>query len=365
MISSILIKPVSSRCNMHCTYCFYRRPLDPYSDEPIALMNDEVLEALISQYMKMSKGMAIFSWQGGEPTLAGLRFYKKAVQLQMKYAKPEQIIGNALQTNALLLDEEWAKFLKRYRFLVGVSLDGPEDIHDFYRGKGSYRKVMEAIKMLKAYDVELNVLSVITDISERKGEELCDFFLSQELFYLQFIPCVERDYQTNEVTPFSVNPEEFAKFLRKTFDKWFKNGSPSFSIRDFDNILMAYLGFEPELCQYKSECGNYVVVEYNGDVYPCDFFVFKEWKLGNIMEKPLDEIIKDNEVFEKFKKLKTNVYPECENCKWRFICNKGCPRFRVNYKGEILGKNYLCSAYKEFFSYSERRFKRLVQKMRE
>ncbi|MGC8842653.1 MAG: radical SAM protein, partial [bacterium] len=153
MISSILIKPVSSRCNMHCTYCFYRRPLDPYSDEPIALMNDEVLEALISQYMKMSKGMAIFSWQGGEPTLAGLRFYKKAVQLQMKYAKPEQIIGNALQTNALLLDEEWAKFLKRYRFLVGVSLDGPEDIHDFYRGKGSYRKVMEAIKMLKAYDV--------------------------------------------------------------------------------------------------------------------------------------------------------------------------------------------------------------------
>ncbi|MBC7330506.1 anaerobic sulfatase maturase [bacterium] len=361
-ISSILIKPVSSDCNARCTYCFYRRPLDPYKGDKSHIMSDDVLESLISQYLKMSGQMAIFSWQGGEPTLAGLDFYEKVIKLEIKYSKPGQIIGNALQTNALLIDEDWASFFKEYNFLMGVSLDGPKEVHEFYRGRGSFERVMEAINILKAYDVEFNILTVISDVNQDKGRELLDFFLSQELFYLQFIPCVERDYQTNEVTPFSVNPDGFAKFLKKTFDKWFNKGNPFFSLRDFENILMIYMGLEPELCQYKKECGDYVVVEYNGDVYPCDFFVFKEWRLGNIMEKPLEEIISNNEVFERFKKLKTSDYEECSKCKWRLICNKGCPRFRVNYKGEIVGHNYLCSAYKEFFSYSEKRFKELASR---
>lgn len=361
---SVLIKPVSADCNMRCIYCFYRRPLDPYKDEQTGShrMSDEVLETFISQCLQGSGHAMGFSWQGGEPMLAGIDFFRKVIEFQIKHAKPGQEIGNAVQTNALLVTEEWAKLFSEYKFLLGVSIDGPPGLHNNYRGKGSHERVVKSIQILKTFDVAFNTLTVVNNITAEKPEELCDFFLGMDLFYLQFIPCVERDYATNQITSFSVNTDQYGRFLCKLFDLWYNKGRPYFSVRDFDNILMAYMGLVPELCQMRGECGQYVVVEYNGDVYPCDFFVLKEWKMGNLMESPLENIV-SNEVALKFNSLKPGNYKECENCKWISVCNKGCPRYRINHRGET-GENYLCQAYREFFSYSDKRFKELASKLK-
>jgi len=372
---SVLVKPVSADCNMRCHYCFYRRPLDPYKNEKDAdgrifhRMSEDVLGTFISQCLQSAGAGFGFSWQGGEPMLAGIQFYKKVVELEIKYARMGMEIGNAMQTNALLITEEWARFFSEYKFLVGVSIDGPADLHNIYRGKGTQEQVMESIRILKAHGVVFNTLTVVNNLTAEKPEELVDFFVSNDIFHLQFIPCVERDYASDEITPFSVKPEQYGRFLCRLFDKWYNRGRPYFSVRDFDNVLMAYLGMEPELCQMRKECGSYAVIEYNGDVYPCDFFVLKEWKMGNIMEKPLTEII-NGEVASRFNAIKPADIShgalwaaECKNCKWVFVCNRGCPRYRINHNGEI-GKNYFCDAYREFFSYAHKRFESLASQLK-
>jgi len=319
-------------------------------------MSPEVLEELIKQGMRLEPRHATFGWQGGEPTLAGLDFFRRVVELQKKYGRTGQSVSNGLQTNGILLTPEWARFLHEYRFLVGVSLDGPAPYHDYYRkypdGRPTHAQVIKTLQMLREYEVEFNVLAVVNRLTADHGAEIYDYFLSQRFYFMQFIPCVEVDPVTGKITDFSVEPEQFGDFLCEVFDRWYNGGEPEASIRDFEAILAVYLGQEAPLCSYQKECGSYVVVEYNGDVYPCDFLVREDLYLGNLMETPLEEIF-ESEALRRFAAQKAKPRPECEVCAWKVICNQGCPRF-VGLDGT--NRHYLCRAYQRFFAHAHEKF---------
>jgi len=356
---SLLIKPVSGDCNLHCAYCFYhQRPSDPYQEQGRHRMSLQVLEALIKQGMRLNRRQATFGWQGGEPTLAGLDFFKKAVELEQKYGFSGQSVGNGLQTNGLLLDASWARFLRQYNFLVGVSLDGPAPYHDPYRihpnGAPTHERAVAALRLLSEHHVEFNVLAVVNRLTAQHGAEIYDYFLSQGWHYMQFIPCVELDPATGQLADFSVEPERFGDFLCALFDKWYNGGHPQASVRDFEAILAAHLGQEPPLCSYQRECGSYLVVEHNGDVYPCDFMVDQEHHLGNLLETPLGALFA-SEGLKCFAAEKAAPRPECRACAWLPHCNQGCPRF-VGLDGP---RHYLCRAYQRFFAHSREGFVRL------
>jgi len=357
---SLLVKPAAGDCNLHCRYCFYHdRPTDPYKDRQRPRMSDEVLEELIRQGMALNPEHAAFGWQGGEPTLMGLSFFEKVVALQQKHGRSGQAVSNGLQTNGTLLDAAWARFLREYRFLVGLSLDGPAAYHDAYRtdvrGRGTYERVIKTARMLRRYHTEFNVLAVLNNITADHAVEIYDFFVAQGFTYLQFIPCVEQDPETGEATDFSVSSEQFGDAMCALFDRWYNGGNPQTSVRDFDAILAAYLGETAPMCTYQHECGNYLVVEHNGDVYPCDFFVRDDLYVGNIMETPLEELF-ETDVVRSFAKAKSNPRPECQECPWLHLCQQGCPRF-VGIGGDP--KHYLCEGYKRFFAYSQPGFERL------
>jgi len=366
-VFSLLIKPASADCNLECGYCFYHnRDTDPYAGAGTRRMSDEVLESMIYQMMELSPEQAIFSWQGGEPLLMGYSFFNRVVELQMEFGHDGQVVGNAVQTNATLIDERWARFFARYNFLIGVSLDGMREVHDHFRkdkkGRGSWERVMRAIGILKKYNVEFNCLAVVTSLTQTMADELYDFFLSHDLRYVQFIPCVETTPDGKAIAPFSVTPEGYGEFLCRLFDRWYNDGEPQLSERFFDNVVSAYVGYRPESCEMEPECGQYVVVEYNGDVYPCDFHVRKEWYLGNLLEKPLVEIASSPRARE-FARRKAGPFKPCESCKWRWLCNRGCQRLRGLPPHNDMNHHYLCPAYRRFFNYSESRFKALAEKV--
>lgn len=360
---SLLVKPVSADCNMRCQYCFYLRPGDPYRSQKHPVMDDRTLRAMISGYMKSAGRSASFGWQGGEPLLAGLDFFKRVVDYQQRYGSPGQLVSNNLQTNGLLLNDEWAKFFKRYRFFLGVSLDGPEADHNLYRhslnGANSFRQTMKGIQVLRDHRVEFSILTVLNDVTAKKPEELYRFFLKNKLYFLQFIPCVEYDREAQTIRGYSVSVEDYRDFLCTLFDVWFNRGSPLASIRLFENILALYAGMAPEICAFRDRCGSYAVVEYNGDVYPCDFFVEERWLAGNLLEAPVHDIVKNRKT-ESFNNRKMEQSSGCDRCQWNVICHFGCQHYRLPD-----GKNYLCEAYREFFRYTEKRFHLLKQHLLE
>ena len=364
----VLVKPVSADCNLSCTYCFYHdRPTDPYHPTVRHRMEDTVLSAFISQYMSLAGRNPSFSWQGGEPLLAGIDFFRQVIEFQKQYGRSGQYVGNSVQTNGVLIDREWAELFRAYNFLVGVSLDGPEELHDHYQrsfgGHGSFHRVMEGIEVLRDHRVEFNILAVVNDRTAEQPEEMYNFFLSNDLGYLQFIPCVERDPATGQITDFSVKPDQYGAFLCRTFDLWLNDGQPTVFIRFFENILMAYMGLEPEICELKERCGQYVVVEHNGDIYPCDFFVQEPLRLGNLLETPLGEIV-GNAPYRQFRAHKEGPFSACQECRWHFICNNGCPRLRYVHQGQFTDHYYLCEGYKRFFDYTHERFIQLRNELR-
>ncbi|HGE72451.1 TPA: anaerobic sulfatase maturase [Candidatus Poribacteria bacterium] len=358
---SLLIKPTSADCNLNCEYCFYhQRPTDPYKSDQIHKMGDEVLLSMISQYLNITGQYGAFSWQGGEPLLMGIDFFKKVVSLQQVYGYRGQYVGNSVQTNATLINDDFAKLFHEYNFLLGVSLDGPSELHEYYRGKGTFQKVMDGINILRNHKVEFNILSVVNDQTAQKADVLYKFFLENKFYYLQFIPAVEFDRSNGQPTDFSVNPKDYGNFLCQLFDLWYNNGNPAISIRTFDNIATIYAGIKSEACIYMKECGNYAVIEYNGDVYPCDFFVEEPLLLGNILETPLKEIISSQKMRD-FSSQKCNfdIFEDCKNCAYEFICHCGCPHYRYNNE-----MDYLCPAYKQFFAYTESRFRVLANRIK-
>lgn len=358
-VSSILVKPVSADCNLACEYCFYSGKAALYPGTRRHRMNDRVLKELVSQLMTFSLSRASFCWQGGEPTLVGLDFYRKAVEYQSLFELPGQIVDNSLQTNGVLINEEWAKFLASYKFLVGVSLDGPPELNDYYRkdhsGAPSYHKVMEGIEWLRRYDVDFNILVLLNKRNIQHPSELYRFFLRQGFRYLQFIPCVELDPETGGVADYSIKPAEYGQFLCDVFDEWASEAVPSVYVRDLDEILISYVTGEAPSCVFSRECGKYLVVEHNGDVYPCDFFVDPKWLLGNLTEQPLEEIVR-SEKFIEFRNQKKGLAKKCDRCIWLRHCHGGCPKHWGNVG---LNRNYFCSSYKMLFEHSHQKFLQL------
>ena len=364
-VTDVLVKPAGPDCNLACGYCFYseKRPLSPAAH---TRMSEEVLAAMISQVVAQPIASISFGWQGGEPTLMGIPFFLKAIGLMQRYGRGKTV-ANGLQTNGMLIDKHWAKLFKDFHFLVGLSIDGPEHIHDHYRrtqrGQGSWRRAADAAKLMLDTGVEVNALTVVTDYSVQFPNEIYEFHKAQGLNFMQFIPCVETDPQDpGKVAPFSVSGEMYGGFLCTLFDLWladFSNGVPTTSIRFFESLLFMYAGFPPTECTLLEECGNYVVVEHNGDVYACDFFVDPEWKLGNLCETSLVELINSGRQKE-FGRRKAILHEDCRVCEWVKLCRGGCTKDRlVDHVGS--NRNRLCRAFQIFFPHTDARFRRLAE----
>lgn len=367
-VTDILVKPAGPDCNMDCGYCFYSGRQELYAGPPTRMAPD-VLERMIQQIMEQEVDQVSIGWQGGEPTLMGLPFYQKAVDLMRRYGKGKEV-ANGLQTNGLLLDKGWARFFKKYKFLVGLSLDGPEHVHDHYRrlrgGQPTWSRVADGARLLLDRGVEVNALAVVNRYSAGFPEEIYDFLRDMGLTYMQFIPCVESDPdRPGEAAPFSVTAEQYGPFLCTVFDRWisdFKNGVPMTSVRFFESLLFCYAGFPSPECTLLPECGTYVVVEHNGDVYSCDFFVEGEWKLGNLIEDSLADCL-NSERQKLFGSLKSNLHGECRECGWRELCRGGCTKDRVRVAADG-NLNHFCAAFKMFFRHADPHFRRLAEEWR-
>jgi len=356
-LNSVLVKPAGPDCNMACTYCFYLKKASLFHETSKHRMSEDILEEMIRQLMTQSGDNVSLGWQGGEPTLMGLPFFEKAVELQKKYGSGK-VVGNGLQTNGILIDDSWIKFLKEYNFLVGLSLDGPEHIHDKYRrminGRGTWSRVAEKAEAMLSAGVAVNALSVINDYSVNYPEEIYGFLKEKGLDYMQFIPCVETDPEhQDEVAFFSVPPEKFGNFLCKIFDLWigdFQNGTPTTSVRFFDSIFYSYVGLTPPECTLMKNCGVYVVVEHNGDVYSCDFFVDPEHKLGNIKRGKLIDFL-NSAPQKQFGRSKSILPEECRICPWLQYCRGGCLKDRT-HDPRNRGHNYFCRSFQLFFQHA-------------
>ena len=357
-----MVKPAGPDCNLRCNYCFYRQKAGMF-DGKTHRMSDEVLETLIRDAMRL--GVCTFSWQGGEPAIMGLDFLKKVVQFEMKYGAPGTSVANALQTNGTLLDREWARFLAEYKFLVGLSIDGPAKLHDAHRkdrqGKPTHRRVMDAAKLLRDFEVEFNVLALINDANVTQPDAVYDFLIENEVYFMQFVPCIEPGGK-GMPAPFSITPEDFGKFLVRTFDRYVED-FPDVSIRDFDDLLLRAVGRTPGTCTVSERCASYVVVEHNGDAFACDFFVTAKWRLGNIMETSLQEIV-ESEQLERFAAGKSELGKACKSCAYLDRCYGGCQKHRTVLGGKLTDPSYFCKAYKMLFEHAEPIVPELVDRLR-
>jgi uncharacterized protein len=351
-ITSLLIKPASAVCNLDCEYCFYLdRDADPYKELPARRMTLDTLERLVDSYLFYSYPQSSFIFQGGEPTLAGLGFFEKLVEFQKQYGRRGQEVSNALQTNGTLLDEHWCRLLREYNWFVGLSLDGPEAMNDLYRynkqGRGTCRRVVESVELLQKQQVEFNILCVVSQANVGKAKELYRFFKGLAVHNLQFIPLAEFD-AAGQPLPFTITAEQYGRFLVELFDVWWPDRR-TMNIRFFDNIAESLAGLKPTSCTMHETCDSYVVVEYNGDIFPCDFFVEKPWKLGNILVDSWSEIARRPRRFE-FGLKKTLAHPDCQVCEYQSICHGGCPKFRAGPQRQFEDLDYFCAAYKMIYA---------------
>jgi uncharacterized protein len=383
-VFEVMAKPCGPLCNLDCAYCFYSYKKNREDTSYNWTMDRETLEIFVRDYIRSQPpGYPVqFVWQGGEPALLGLDFFEEAVALQKKYGGSGQRITNAFQTNATLIDEKWASFFSENKFLLGVSIDGPKEIHDYYRvdhrGEGSFDRVMEGVEHLRKYNVDYNALSCITDISSKDPLSIYDF-LRTHFEFIQFIPVVaKRDFRerppflrdsgnpvaksaencSDPTTDWSVTPQDFGTFLTTIFDTWVKHDVGKVFIHLFDYTLAHWLGHPVPLCVLNRTCGKALVMEHNGDIFSCDHFVFPEFRLGNIKETPIAEIAR-GAVQVSFGRDKWERLPSvCRDCEYLSLCFGGCPknRFSSTADGEG-GLNYLCEGYRAFFKHTEKAMK--------
>jgi uncharacterized protein len=352
---SVMFKTVSSDCNLDCLYCYYRQSLE--GERVRRRMDIRLLDGFLPQYMEYvaDSHQVNLSWQGGEPTLAGLDFFRQTVELEAKYARPPTVINNAIQTNAVLVDDEWAEFFAAYRFLVGVSLDGPEEIHDAVRkdrgGNGSFRRVIAGIEALRKRKVDLNILCVVGPHNVRKARELMAFFRREGLTYLQFIPAMGfQSTEPDKPPAYLISPEAYAEFLVSLFNEWYREGIPTVSVRIFDNFLQSAVGSPNNLCVYSEKCDSGVIIEYNGDVFPCDFYIHPEWRLGNISIDSFKGIVESTSR-QSFVRRKISLPSLCLTCEWRNLCKGECPRNWPPVPGGY-GTSYFCQSYRTLFEHA-------------
>jgi len=361
----LLAKPTGAICNLDCEYCFFLAKEQLYPGSKFR-MTDGVLESYIQQLLESHQTPEVtVAWQGGEPTLMGLEFFERSLELVEKYKKPGQQIIHTLQTNGTKLDDPWGQFFKQHNFLIGLSVDGPQAFHDVYRvdkrGRGSFEQVIEGWKILKKYQVDFNILCTVNAVNGDHPVEVYRFFrddLGAE--FIQFIPIIERVSEDgskliqsgNQVTERSVKPEQFGQFLIGIFDQWIGRDVGKIFIQHFDAALANWVGAQPGVCIFSKTCGTALALEHNGDLYSCDHFVEPNYKLGNIQEKPMIELIA-SEQQRQFGQAKFDSLPNyCRTCDVRFACHGGCPknRFMETPDGEA-GLNYLCAGYKAFFTH--------------
>ena len=358
----LMTKPRGAICNLDCKYCYFLSKERLYPNSEFR-MSDNLLEEYIRQYIAAQHVNDInFAWQGGEPTLMGVDFFRQAVRYQQKHKRPGMRVSNALQTNAVTLDDEWCEFFAENDFLLGVSLDGPADVHDFYRvdkgGKPTFQRVMAGIELLRKHGAEYNILTTVHAANEGQGLRVYKFLRDDVgAKFMQFIPIVERDNETgyqegDQVTERSISAAGYGQFLIDMYEEWLRRDVGRVFVQIFDIALAAWTGAPPGLCIFDETCGLAMAMEHNGDVYSCDHYVEPDYKLGNIMDIPLNEIVVMEEQRE-FGLAKRDTLPQyCLDCEVRFVCNGGCPknRFIQTPDGES-GLNYLCAGYRAFFNH--------------
>lgn len=362
----VMAKPAGSACNLACEYCYYLEKKNLYGGEKRHLMSDATLERFIKQYIEAQTGDTVqFTWHGGEALLRPLEFYQRAMELQRQYADG-RTIENSLQTNGLLLNDAWGRFLRQNGWLVGLSIDGPQRFHDEYRrsadDRPSFLRVMKAVQLLQRHRVEWNAMAVVNDYNADYPLEFYNFFKNIGCRYIQFTPIVERTAASGtlasgsddgQLVDFSVTPAQWGNFLCAIFDEWVRKDVGEYFVQIFDATLANWCGVTPGLCTMAENCGHAGVIEYNGDVYSCDHYVFPDYKLGNIAERPLGEMM-HSERQQRFGRAKSASLPgQCRKCRWLFACRGECPknRFAVTADGEP-GLNYLCEGYSRFFSHA-------------
>lgn len=366
----IMTKPVGAICNLACDYCYYLEKSKLYQESPKHIMSDELLEKFIKEYIEsQTMPQVLFTWHGGETLMRPLSFYQKAMELQRKYARG-RTIDNCIQTNGTLLNDEWCRFFHDNNWLVGVSIDGPQEFHDEYRknkqGKPSFMKVMQGINLLNKHRVKWNALAVVNDFNADYPLDFYHFFKEIGCRYIQFTPIVERIFRHDDgrhlaaveegdnekLADFSVTPEQWGNFLCTIFDEWVKNDVGEYFIQLFDATLANWVGEQPGVCSLAKTCGHAGVMEFNGDVYSCDHFVFPQYKLGNIYSKTLVEMMYSDKQ-QQFGRNKFDSLPsQCKECQYLFACNGECPknRFCKTASGEP-GLNYLCKGYYQYFDH--------------
>ena len=360
-----MAKPRGSACNLNCSYCFFLKKQTLYPGSSFR-MTEEVHEAYTRQLLEAHQiPQVTVAWQGGEPTLMGLEFFRRTIALQAKYRKPGTCIENTLQTNGILLDDEWCRFFRDKNFLVGLSLDGPKELHDAYRkdkgGQGTFDRVLRAARLLQNHGVDFNILCTVNAKNSNHPLDVYRFFRDElDAHYIQFIPIVERDNETgfqegSAVTDRSVLPEQFGRFLIAIFAEWVRRDVGSMFVVNFDAMLAGWLGMAGTTCIFGQTCGLALALEHNGDLYSCDHFVEPGYFLGNILRTPMIELVA-SEKQRKFGRGKREFLPRyCRQCEFLHVCNGECPknRFLKTPAGEP-GLNYLCAGYKAFFAHADK-----------
>jgi uncharacterized protein len=362
----LLWKTVSEDCNLACDYCYYShvagRPAGVRVPAP------DLLEHVLRDYVTTCGGWASVVWQGGEPLMAGLPFFQRVVALEAQYAPRGTVLSNAVQTNGVLINDAWAQFFATYRFFVGVSLDGPEAMHDARRvdaaGRGTFRRVRSGLEYLRQRSVAFNVLTVVGPHNVNRGTELVDFYRAERLEWVQFLPEMAFHAQRpNDPGRYAITPQQYGDFLCTVFDGWYQDGHPDFHVRFFDDVLQGYLHQTPEICTMQAQCPPRLVVEVNGDLYPCDFYLDPSWKLGNARRMPLREALR-SPVYNRFQALKPAVPQMCRTCPWWSVCRGGCPRNREGMGTAEAAPDYFCAAFQKFFAYADGRLRRLAERLR-
>jgi len=373
MPTYVMAKPIGSSCNLNCDYCYYLEKEKLYENRKSLQMNDEILEKYIESYIQAQPvPEVLFTWHGGETLLRDLAFYRKVLTLQKKYGRGRKI-DNTLQTNGVLLNDEWCRFFKDNNFLIGISIDGPEHCHDIYRknkgGLGTFKQVMRGVELLQKHQVDFNTLSVINDYNVDYPIEVYNFFKEIGSQYMQFSPIVEQMSQSRAdglnltppegaddavLAPWTVDSKKFGQFYISMFDEWIKKDVGKYFVQLFDSTLAGTVGEMPSVCIFGETCGHATVMEFNGDVYACDHFVFPEYKIGNIKTHTIFEMVFSEKQL-RFGADKRDLLPsQCRNCQFLKMCNGECPKNRINFTstGEP-GLNYLCEGYYSFFKHTK------------
>lgn len=373
---NLLIKPSSSLCNLRCRYCFYEDEVKLRKQASYGFMTEDTLEQIIKKALDYSTDGCTIAYQGGEPTLIGIDFFRKSIEFQKKYNTKGIPIHNAIQTNGYRLGKEWAEFFARNHFLVGLSLDGTKDTHNAYRknaaGEDTFFNIMDTRSLFDAYKVEYNILTVVNSKTVKKTRKIYDFYHKYKLNYLQFIPCMDPFDRGNKengnesaAAEFSLSAEEYGKFMMELFDLWYedlKQGRQPY-IRTFENYIAILMGMPPEACDQNGFCGIQYVIEADGEVYPCDFYVLDDYKLGNLNTCSMEDIDRKRSEIQ-FIQRSRNQTNECKNCRFHPICRGGCYRYRTIPESDGM-KNCLCEGYRMFFEYTLGRMQEIANAIKQ